>query len=171
MRRVSVFYPSVMLRRVSDISPEQLKLLGISALILDVDNTLTTHNNPMPDTDVLKWLAVMRENGIKLVIASNNSGARVNAFAKKLGLDYVARAAKPLPIGFWRVAKRMGLSAKSFGVVGDQIFTDTLGGNLFGAKTFLVQPMQPEKGPFFKLKRKIEVPIIKAYLKTTKRKG
>lgn len=166
---MSVFYPSKMFRSVSDISPEQLKALGISALILDVDNTLTTHNNPVPDTEVLKWLEVMREHGIRLVIASNNSGARIGAFAEKLGLDYVARAAKPLPIGFWRVARRMGLSAKSFGVVGDQIFTDTLGGNLFGAKTFLVRPMQPEKGPLFRLKRKIEVPILKAYLKKQKK--
>lgn len=161
-----VFYPSVMLNRVSDISPERLKAMRISALILDVDNTLTTHNNPNPDDGVLKWLAVMRENGIRLVIASNNSGARVKAFAEKLGLDYVSRAAKPLPIGFMRVAKRMGIPAKSFGVVGDQIFTDIIGGNLFGAKTFLVKPMQPEKSPAFKLKRKLEKPILRAYLKS-----
>lgn len=162
---MSIFYPGVMLRRVSDISPEQLDALGISALILDVDNTLTTHNNPIPDADVLKWLDIMRGHGIKLMIASNNSSTRIKPFAGKLGMDYVAWAAKPLPVGFLRVSRRMGLKPENFGVVGDQIFTDTLGGNLFGAKTFLVEPMQPETGFFFRLKRKIEIPIKKAYLR------
>lgn len=158
-----VLYPNVMLDHISDISLEQLKALKVSALILDVDNTLTTHNNPEPDSKILNWIEIMRKNEIKLVIASNNSGARVKAFAKKLGLDYVSRAAKPLPVGFLRVAKRMGVSASSFGVVGDQIFTDILGGNLFGAKTFLVKPMQMEKSWAFRLKRKLEKPILKAY--------
>ena len=55
-------------RKVSDISPEILKKLGIKGLILDVDNTLTTHDNPRPADGVLEWLDLMRNNNIKMMI-------------------------------------------------------------------------------------------------------
>lgn len=160
---MSLLYPVIMLRRVSDLSPEMLSELNISCLILDADNTLTTHNNPVPDKDVLTWIKIMRENGIKLIIASNNSEKRIKPFAKELGLDYASRAMKPLPTGFLKVSRRLGIPARSFGVVGDQIFTDILGGNLFGAKTILVEPMKLEDSVFFKLKRRIEAVVIKKY--------
>ena len=35
-------------RKASDITPQKLKELGIRGLILDLDNTLTTHDNPVP---------------------------------------------------------------------------------------------------------------------------
>lgn len=168
---MSLFYPSIMLNHISDISPEQLKKLKITALMLDVDNTLATHNNPEPDAKVMQWLELMRKNGIRLVIASNNSGKRVSAFAEKLGLDFVSRAAKPLPIGFMVAAKRMKLPIENVGIVGDQIFTDILGGNLFGAKTFLVKPIEPEKSLPFRFKRKLEKPILNAYARKTNKRG
>lgn len=160
---MSIFYPTVMVNRVSDIRPETLDELGVSALILDVDNTLASHNHPIPDADILLWLERMREAGIRLVIASNNRPRRVRPFAEGLGLAYSANSMKPLPVGFIRVSGRLGLPPRSFGVVGDQIFTDVLGGNLFGAKTFLVNPIKSEAGPFFRLKRKVELMIIKRY--------
>lgn len=160
---MSILYPTASFKKISDIRPETLESFGVSALILDVDNTLATHNNPVPDEDVLVWLEQMRKAGIRLVIASNNNKRRVRPFASELGLDYVSRAMKPMPVGFLRVCGRLGLPPENIGVVGDQIFTDVLGGNLFGAKTFLVQPMSPENGPLFRLKRRLEVVILKNY--------
>lgn len=45
----------------------------------------------------------------------------------------------------------------------DQIFTDILGGNLFGAKTILVQPIELEDKPFFKCKRFLEKGVLRRY--------
>ncbi len=162
---MSIFFPTKMLHKISEITPEMMAKLKISALILDVDNTLTTHNNPIPDVEVLKWLSVMKKAKIKMIIASNNSSERVRPFAEELELDFAANAAKPLPFGFNKVAKRLGIDPKNFGVVGDQIFTDILGGNLFGAKTLLVQPLLLEENPMFKIKRKLETVVLKAYRK------
>ena len=47
-----------------------------------------------------------------------------------------------------------------FRSVGDQIFTDILGGNLFGAKTILVEPMLAEDGSFFRFKRRLEKHVL-----------
>ncbi len=171
---MSLLYPTIMLERVSDITPELLRKLGVKALLLDVDNTLAPHNHPEPAPGVLKWLKLMKEAGIRVCLASNNGGRRVGAFAAALREDCVARSLKPLPLGFFRAAKRLGLPARRFAVVGDQIFTDVLGGNIFGAKTILLKPIEPESGPFFRLKRRIEVVILSNYRANTKnirRKG
>jgi HAD superfamily phosphatase (TIGR01668 family) len=152
-----------MRKRVTSITPEDLQKLGVRALLLDVDNTLTTHNNPVPDSDALKWLAAMKKAGIIICLASNNRERRVRPFAKSLGADYVANACKPLPVGFIRAARWLKLPAKEFAVVGDQIFTDILGGNLFGSKTIMLEPIEFETGPFLKLKRKLEKGILRKY--------
>lgn len=160
---MSLLYPTIVLRRVSEITPGLLRRHGVQALILDADNTLTTHNNPEPAKDVLRWLDAMRRAGIKLVIVSNNSDQRVRPFASQLGLDYTARALKPLTVGFRRTAARLGLPPWRIAVVGDQIFTDILGGNLFGAVSILVKPIQSEDGPFFRFKRRQELRVLRSY--------
>ena len=165
---MSVFYPDVMRKRISELTPELLAQLGVQALVLDVDNTLTTHNNPVPDKDVLLWLEDMHRRKIPMLIVSNNSAQRVAPFAAELRLPYTSDALKPLPVGFMRAAKRLNLPPEKIGIVGDQIFTDILGGNLFGAKTILVEPMEPEIGPFFRLKRKLEHHILRAARKSNK---
>ena len=158
-----MFYPDVYLRSVTALTARRLRDLGIRGLILDVDNTLTTHDNPVPRPDVLRWLDGMRAAGIKMIILSNNSPARVRPFAEILGMDFAADAAKPLPGGYRRAAAKLGLGGKELAVVGDQIFTDVLGGNLCGFKTVLVKPMQPEDTRFFRLKRRLEKGILKIY--------
>ena len=40
--------------------------------------------------------------------------------------------------------------------MGDQIFTDIMGGNLLGVTTIMVTEITPEHGWFFKVKRKLE---------------
>ena len=45
-------YPSAMADRVYRITPQLLKSWGVRGLILDIDNTLTTHDNPIPDEGV-----------------------------------------------------------------------------------------------------------------------
>lgn len=160
---MSLLYPRLAVKRVTGIQPQLLKKHGIRALLLDADNTLTTHNNPHPAPEVLGWLDKMRANGIKLVIVSNNHHRRIRPFAAKLGLAFTANACKPLPFGFARTAKELGLAPRQTAVVGDQIFTDILGGNLYGAYTILVEPMQPEQGPLFRFKRKAEEMVLRRY--------
>ncbi|MCL2056811.1 MAG: YqeG family HAD IIIA-type phosphatase [Oscillospiraceae bacterium] len=155
------FHPAARFGKVTDITADFLRTHGIRALVLDVDNTLTTHNNPDPDKAVLSWIGDMKKQGIGLILLSNNSVKRVRPFAEGLGLDFTAWACKPLTFGLYRAAKRLGLSPKNIAMVGDQIFTDIIAGNLLGCMSIFVTPMEPEAGPFFRLKRKIERMILK----------
>ena len=74
----------------TDISLEFLNKHKIKAILLDLDNTLTTHNNPVPPKSTLEWLDKMKSAGIKMMIVSNNSAKRVEPFAKELGLPFVS---------------------------------------------------------------------------------
>ena len=99
-------------RRTVDISPAFLKKHGIKGLILDVDNTLTTHDNPVPAEGIREWLDSMRDEGIKLIIVSNNHPERVRPFADPLGLDFVSDSGKPLRKGYKAAMKKMGLKVQ-----------------------------------------------------------
>ena len=166
---MSLFYPDKMFSRITEITPDILNNLGITALMLDVDNTLTTHNNPNLATEVMVWLDEMRAAEIGLIIISNNSRARVASFARAVGLDFVPMAMKPLPFGYFRASERLSAHGWRVAVIGDQIFTDILGGKLCGIQTILLEPIEPEEGPFFRFKRKIEAVILKSYRKKLNR--
>ncbi|MGN1085820.1 MAG: YqeG family HAD IIIA-type phosphatase, partial [Porcipelethomonas sp.] len=146
--------------RVTEITPEFLIKNNIRGLLLDLDNTLTTHDNPVPGEGVTEWLDSMRSAGIKMVIVSNNHPPRVKPFADMLGLDFVCEGKKPLSSGFNRAQKRMGIPFSQLAVVGDQIFTDMLGANLKRVRGIFVYPIEHEKTKFFKLKRWAEKPFL-----------
>lgn len=151
-----LFYPDYRFRRVWDITPEWLTQKGISVLLLDVDNTLTTHDNPEAEERVTGWLKAMNTAGIHLAILSNNRPERVEPFARRLGLDFFARAKKPLGGGARRAMELLGAEKGRTAVVGDQLFTDVLCARLAGLVPLLVEPMELEPFFFFKIKRFLE---------------
>lgn len=148
-----LLFPQKRLHRVTELRPTELRQQGIRGLILDIDNTLTTHDNPVPSPGVSQWLAELRQAGIALIVLSNNHGPRVEPFAKLLGLDYISEGKKPLPGGYARCAKALGLPKEALCAVGDQLFTDILGANLYGCASVLVEPIQLETTAFFRFKR------------------
>lgn len=162
---IALFQPFSYFKRITDISVEYLKSKEIDSLILDVDNTLTTHDNPVPLENLDKWIANMRNNGIKMIILSNNHCERVKPFADLIGIDFVYDGKKPLKSGFKRAINKMKATKQNTAVIGDQIFTDIIGANYFGIKGILLEPIELEKTNFFKLKRKLEIPVIKKYLR------
>ena len=66
----------------------------------------------------------------------------------------------PLTKGYREAVEKMGLSRKEVAAVGDQIFTDVLGANLFRVPCIFVFPMEMEKTKFFKFKRRMEIPFL-----------
>ena len=155
--------PDVKLNRITDISVKLLKKYGIKALILDVDNTLSTHHGEVLTDGLEDWLKAMVENEIGLVILSNSKRARVEPFAERIGLPFISMGLKPLPFKFSSALKMLGTKRKDTAIVGDQIFTDTLGGNLYGVTTILLDPIKLESSKSFKFKRKIERGVYKIY--------
>ena len=155
--------PKIKLDRVTDVSLAVLKKYGINTLILDVDNTLSTHHGQTLTDGLEDWLALMRENGVKLVILSNSKEERVKPFAEKIGLPFISMGLKPLPFRFSAALRLIGSERKETAIVGDQIFTDVLGGNLARVKTILLTPILLETSTSFRFKRAVERFVYKLY--------
>ena len=155
--------PDIKLHGITDITVEILNKYDIKALLLDVDNTMSTHHGTILTDGLLEWIAYMQQNGIKLIVVSNSKRWRVEPFAGRIGLPFVSLACKPLPNGYLRGAKALGEKRKNVAIVGDQIFTDILGGKAVGVKTILLTPIKPEDGWSFKLRRRIEKILYKKY--------
>ena len=151
-----LFKPKYWIKSVLDIDREFLDTYGIDALILDLDNTLSMHGDPAAEEGIPEWLDMMREMKVPMTVVSNNTNRRVAPLARKLGLPFIANGAKPLTIGLTRALKYMGTDRKRTAVVGDQIFTDVMGGNIARMPTILVEPFHSEKNIFFKIKRAAE---------------
>ena len=158
---MSLFFPTLYRRRITDVTADDLHRLDAKAVLLDVDNTLTTHDTPDLTDEVKSWLAERQADGFVLLIVSNNREERVAPFAEKIGLPFYAHARKPLPFGFRAAARQAGVHRKQCVVIGDQIFTDMLGANLAGISSILLEPIQMEtQQKFIVFKRKIEKPML-----------
>ena len=155
--------PKYYFKRITDITVEDFQKMKVDTVILDVDNTITLQKAKYFIEGAEQWLDKMKSFGIKLIILSNAKPDRMSGFAKKVGLPFVALGLKPLPFGYWRSAKRAGSKIKNCCIIGDQLFTDILGGNIARCKTVLVSPTELETSFGFKIKRKMERILLKLY--------
>lgn len=156
--------PNIYLKKVEDITIEMLIKNKIKLLILDIDNTLIDYYKKLSE-EVVNWAKEMKGQGIKLYILSNtNNEEKVKTVAEKLGIQYKHFAMKPLKRGFKYVQKETNIKPENIAVVGDQIFTDVLGGNRSQMFTILVDPIDDKKDYWYTAwKRPIENKIKNKY--------
>lgn len=148
--------PEYVFKDVTHITPEFLAEKGITALVLDVDNTLTADRSQELPPEVAAWLEQMKAAGVSLTILSNGSAKRVRPFAEKLGLGWVSRSAKPLPLGMWVARRRLGVGRRQMAMVGDQLYTDRLAAAVYGIPAFMVVPRGGDLNATVRLKRRWE---------------
>ncbi len=160
---MALFYPDLLRNRITDITLDDLYTLGVKGLLLDVDNTLTTHGSQELDEKVEAWLKHMADSGIALTVVSNALPRRVRPFAQRIGLRYIAFSCKPSPLGFWRAARRLGLKRRECSAVGDQTFTDVIGAHLAGVRSIQLMPIQLEHQATLRFKRSLERRILNSY--------
>ncbi len=165
---MALLLPTVALDSVKDITPELIRKMKASAIILDVDNTLAIHGSQTPFEGSVEWASHMRNQNIKIIIVSNNVKKRVAPFAAKYGLPFLCLALKPFPFAYYRAVRRMGVGRKDAVVVGDQIFTDVIGANISFMKSILLVPTGKERSVSFRIRRACEKPL-RHLIKVTKR--
>jgi HAD superfamily phosphatase (TIGR01668 family) len=160
---MSILYPDLLKNRVTDITVSELHKRGIRGLLLDVDNTLTTHGGQELDPAIHNWMEEMQRQGIALTVVSNGYPWRVEPFAKLIRLQYISFACKPFPWGFIRGARRLNLPRKACAAVGDQTFTDVLGSHLAGVRCIQVLPIALEDHLNLRIKRRLEKAVLDRY--------
>ena len=154
------FLPKVMTDKTTDITPELLREKGIKLLMLDFDNTIVPYTTTVPTAEMEKWLKTMNElQDIQLCIVSNSHNDRVPKFCRERGIAVITHAKKPFPKGINECLAKYGISADKAALVGDQIFTDTLGANGAGVMSILVKAIDNHNF-WLKARHVLEVPFI-----------
>lgn len=138
---VENYMPDFAVERAYDVTVQRLKEEGISAVFVDLDNTLITWNNPDGTPEMRQWLHDLKDNGIRVVVVSNNSHNRVKRAVEKFGIDFESRSMKPFTLGIDRALKRFSISKDKVVMIGDQLMTDIRAAHRAGIKSILVQPM------------------------------
>ena len=151
-----LLYPDLEVERLIDIPMTLLKEKNIQGLIFDLDNTIIGWDSNEMQQEIISWLSNLKDKGFKIYIVSNSMKKRVKNIAESLSIPYIARAGKPMNYGFLKALKNLNLDSNSVAVVGDQIFTDVLGGNRIGAFTILVKPLSKKEFFTTQLTRKFE---------------
>ncbi len=160
-----IFYPDLYLKNVKQITIELLREHKIKGLILDIDNTLIDFDKKLL-TGCEEWCNKLKEQGIKMCILSNtNKVAKVQKVAETLHLQYLYFAHKPNKKGFKKAKAILNLQPGNIAVVGDQIFTDVVGGNRSKMFTILTKPIDERDIWITKLKRPFEKIVINRYIK------
>ena len=163
---MSNIYPNELLNKVEEITIQFIQKNKLKALILDVDNTLIDYNKNLSN-EKLEWAKNLKGQGVKLYILSNtNKKDKVEKVANKLEIPYLYFAKKPSKKGFLKIQNKLELKPEQIGVVGDQIFTDIIGGNRCKMFTILVEPVDKKDLLITAWKRPIEEKIKQKYRKT-----
>lgn len=155
--------PQLYVDSIFAIPLDDLWCRGIRGLIFDVDNTLTGWRGKELDPETLEWFAKLAEIGFKVCLVSNSSQQeRVMAFGHLLKVCAIPRACKPMGRAFREALKNLKTGPARTAVIGDQIFTDILGGNRLGLYTILVAPLSKEEFIGTKCVRLLERLVIRA---------
>ena len=144
---------------LTDLTPEFLEEQGIRLLMLDFDNTIVPYTTNRPTKEMENWLRGMATSGISLCVVSNSKRDRVRIFCKEYGLDCITHSKKPFSKGIKQCLARYALPPEKAALAGDQIFTDTLGGNCSGVKTILVKAIDNHNF-WLKARHVLEKPFI-----------
>lgn len=145
---------------IYDLNGRDLADQGIRLLLADLDNTLVPYGVPEPTDSVRAWNEQLKAAGVTLFVLSNNRHAdRPRVFCDALDVPFIGHAGKPKKHSFVQAMKRMKVSREQTAIVGDQIFTDILGGSRAGVTTILVRPIRLAGNPGRYLRYAAELPF------------
>ena len=139
---------------------ERLRRRGIQGLILDLDNTVCSWDQDATAPEFVQWLERAKADSFRMCLVSNSLGPRVARFSQALDIPAIAKAGKPRRRSFRQAMEMMGTTADTTAVIGDQIFTDVLGGNRLHLFTVLVSPLSPLEFWTTRLVRRVERLVV-----------
>ena len=156
-----MFLPNIITESITDLTPELLRQRNIRLLMLDFDNTIVPYTTDTPTPQMAQWLKDMVASDIQICIVSNSKRDRVPKFCQAYGMECITHAKKPFTKGIRQCLDKYGIPAENAALAGDQIYTDTLGGNSAGVTSILVTAID-NHNIWLKLRHVAEIPFILA---------
>ena len=151
-------------KSIYDVDYAKLYAEGCRIILTDLDNTLISYKEHMPDDKLLKWKEEVTSLGFEIVLISNSRKKRVSSFAKKFGTAYQHLATKPLKRGYKKALKKASRKYKNEEVLflGDQLMTDVFGASRLNYRTILIEAVERKTDKWFtRINRSLEKRVVK----------
>lgn len=151
--------PRFVTEKLTDITVDFLHKQKIRLLMMDFDNTIVPYTTDIPTEEMERWLRMMASSDVQICVVSNSKKARVKIFCEKYGITCITHAKKPFSQGIQRCLGEFGVEPECAALIGDQIFTDVLGGNCAGVTSILVRSIHNHNF-WLKARHVLEKPFI-----------
>ncbi len=157
---LSKLCPNLYVESLHCIDLSHLRDIGVLGIVFDIDNTVTMWGSKEVSPTTLKWLEDAKAYGFRVCLLSNNRKARIDDISHMLNIPS-AKGFKPFGSAFRSALCVLGTSPRETTIIGDQIFTDILGGNRAGLYTILVQPMSTTEFITTRFLRRLERIVLR----------
>lgn len=151
--------PRFVTDQLTDITPSFLNSRQIKLLMMDFDNTIVPYTTNLPTEEMQQWLKTMAASDIQICVVSNSKKDRVKIFCDQYGIPCITHAKKPFAKGIGECLEKYQTAPQNAALVGDQIFTDTLGGNCADVCSVLVKAIDNHNF-WLKARHVLELPFI-----------
>ena len=157
----NIFQPDLYINSLDDLDLKRLKEEGYRNILIDLDNTLAPYYDKHIDERAKEILDKMSEEGLFVVVMSNNHEERVRDFLKGTDHHYQSMSLKPTKVGYKKILERYGLKASETLAIGDQILTDIVGANRMKIFSILVEPLVEKDSFSTRINRQFEKILYK----------
>ena len=142
---MDILKPKLKVDSLQKINLEYFRKLAMQGIIIDLDNTIVPWDVDMISREADSFLKKALALNYKICLLSNARKKRTENVAGQYQIEYLSLAFKPRKAAFSKALTRIGLRAEQVLVIGDQVFTDILGGNRAGCFTILVSPLSKKE--------------------------
>lgn len=166
------FIPNLHISSIYKLDLEYLKKLNIKLILLDLDNTLISYNDKLPNEELIAFKDKLISEGFELILVSNSKKSRVEYFCDEFGIKYIKFAKKPMKKGF---KQALEIASKKYDIsevceIGDQVMTDVLGANRMKFTSILVDPIDRKSELFITKLNRVYESFFKFLVKIFKNK-
>lgn len=141
---MSKFVPYCHANSIFDVDVTFFKRQNIKTILADLDNTLDSYKALEPSKRVIELKKTLEEQGIELIIISNNKERRVKPYASKVGVKYLYSTRKPFTKKLLNFLNTNKIDKNFVLLVGDQLITDVVMANNAHLKVMLTEKIVKE---------------------------
>lgn len=130
--------PDYNLKSIYSINFDELKQLGIKAVLFDLDSTLMASKSAVYSDEMVAWLKKVQEDFFVAVVSNNKNPDYIEQVKKISFFPMLFNAGKPRTNAVKNFLNEHNLNISECVLVGDRPLTDVLCGKNLGCKTILV---------------------------------
>lgn len=140
---------------------EDIKNLGVEALILDLDNTIIAPKTAKLDMPIKYWLDLMKKHFKIIVLTNNKRPFYLETCEQILDLPVIGFAHKPWNPQKKKIQELLDFPNEKICVIGDRPLTDIWFSKRNNMKSILVKPLIAEFEPWWKkILRRLEAGFV-----------